>query len=103
MAGFATVIVSRNPDQLTDLPAGTVAAGPDLPSGAPPDLIIENIPEDMELKLELLGRIEAAYGDHPVVATNTSSLPIDELAAGLKVYDPHHRRYNHHHLRCCCC
>ena len=98
------MIVSRNPDQLTDLPAGTVAAGPDLPSGAPPDLIIENIPEDMELKLELLGRIEAAYGDHPVVATNTSSLPIDELAAGLKVSDPHQRRHHHHHLhlrRCC--
>ena len=38
--GFDTIIVSRNPDALGDLPEGTVAAGPGLPTLAtPPDLI----------------------------------------------------------------
>ena len=73
---------------------------------------VENWPEDMALKLELLGQLEHTYGDHPIIATNSttfsahvavfffsmhrsentalmdmcdaaSSLPIDELAAGL--------------------
>jgi 3-hydroxyacyl-CoA dehydrogenase len=57
--GFTTTICSmRSADQLTDLPPGVLTTGPGLPSGPPPDLIVENIPEDMSLKLELLRKIE---------------------------------------------
>ncbi len=46
-------------------------------------LAIEAVPEVASLKLEVLGAIEAAVEDEAVVATNTSSIAIGELAAGL--------------------
>ena len=64
---------------------GPLTGRPDDAQSAP-DLIIENIPEDMHLKLELLAKIEATFPgpEGPIIATNTSALPIDELAAGLQ-------------------
>lgn len=47
------------------------------------ELIIESVPEDLELKLEVLARAEAASPPEAVIATNTSSLPLARLAAGL--------------------
>jgi 3-hydroxybutyryl-CoA dehydrogenase len=52
----------------------------------PPDLVIEAIPEDLELKRELFGRLERAYGagaEGPILATNTSGLSIEDIAAPL--------------------
>ncbi len=80
--GFETIVLSRNPDKITDLPHGVVAKR-ELPEAAP-DLIIESIPEEMALKHELFLRLEAAYGAGPILATNTSGLPIDEIAAPLE-------------------
>ncbi len=80
-AGLQTIVISRDPSKITDLPEGAEAMA-DLPEEAP-DLVIENIPEKMELKQELFLRLEAAYGDAPVLATNTSGLPIEEIAAPL--------------------
>jgi 3-hydroxybutyryl-CoA dehydrogenase len=55
------------------------------------DLVIEAVPESAELKRTVLAAVEsaveaaaAAAGREPVLATNTSSLSIDELAAGLR-------------------
>lgn len=47
------------------------------------DLVIEAVPEDPALKLEALSRAEAELGPDAVLATNTSSISIDELAAAL--------------------
>ncbi len=80
--GFETSVLTRDPAKISNLPAKATAIA-DLPSEAP-DLIIESIPEDMALKHALFARLEAAYGDHPILATNTSGLPIDEVAAPLK-------------------
>ena len=44
------------------------------------DLIIEAAPEILELKKKLLCEIEALVGDDSVLATNTSSLSITEIA-----------------------
>ncbi len=44
------------------------------------DLVIEAVPEDLELKQQVLGAIEPG----PIIATNTSSLPIGELAASVR-------------------
>jgi 3-hydroxybutyryl-CoA dehydrogenase len=60
----------------------TVRAIEDLPAAA--DLIVEAVPEDAGLKARVLGAAEAVVGEHTVLASNTSSLSITELAAGLK-------------------
>ncbi len=46
------------------------------------DLVIEAVFEDMQTKKDTFARIEAAVGPDVVIATNTSSLPIIELAVG---------------------
>jgi 3-hydroxybutyryl-CoA dehydrogenase len=46
-------------------------------------LVVEAVPEDRELKLDALRRVEAVVDDGAVLATNTSSISIDDLAAGL--------------------
>ncbi|MCK2217556.1 3-hydroxyacyl-CoA dehydrogenase family protein [Actinomadura sp. ATCC 31491] len=51
----------------------------------PPDaeLVVEAVPEDPALKVEVLAAAEAGLGEDAVLATNTSSLSIGELAAAL--------------------
>lgn len=44
------------------------------------DLVIEAVPERMELKLELVARLSEAAPSHAILATNTSSLSVTELA-----------------------
>jgi 3-hydroxybutyryl-CoA dehydrogenase len=78
-AGFEVTLLSRNPGGLPPLPEGARAVR-DLPTD-PPDLVIETIPEVMELKTDLFGRLARAYGDRPIVASNTSGLPLEALAA----------------------
>jgi 3-hydroxybutyryl-CoA dehydrogenase len=45
------------------------------------DLIIEAVPEDIRLKLEVFGAVDRAAPPHAVLATNTSALSITEIAA----------------------
>jgi 3-hydroxybutyryl-CoA dehydrogenase len=47
------------------------------------DLVVEAIPEIPELKAAALSEVEALLRDDAVLATNTSSLSIDDLAAPL--------------------
>ncbi|MFI6386247.1 3-hydroxyacyl-CoA dehydrogenase family protein [Nonomuraea sp. NPDC050540] len=47
------------------------------------DLVVEAVPEDPKLKVEVLAEAEARAGERAVLASNTSSLSIGELAAGL--------------------
>lgn len=72
-----------------DLPAERVleritAAG--SPAGLPHDaeLVIEAVPEDPALKAELLAAAERAVGGSTVLASNTSSLSLTELATVLE-------------------
>ncbi|MFW9893320.1 MAG: 3-hydroxyacyl-CoA dehydrogenase NAD-binding domain-containing protein [Candidatus Thorarchaeota archaeon] len=48
------------------------------------DLVIEAIFENMEVKKEVFAMIDAAAPAHTILATNTSSLSIDELASTTK-------------------
>jgi 3-hydroxybutyryl-CoA dehydrogenase len=50
-------------------------------------LVIEAVPEDLRLKLDVIPRIEASVPPTAVLATNTSSMSIAQLAQALKV--PH--------------
>lgn len=53
-----------------------------LSDTAAADLTIEAVPEQLELKQSVLAQVEAVTGDEHVFASNTSSIPISEIAAG---------------------
>jgi len=48
------------------------------------DLVVEAVFEDLDLKKKMLKEVEAVTGDKTIFATNTSSLPISEIAKGCK-------------------
>ncbi|MBV9606131.1 MAG: 3-hydroxybutyryl-CoA dehydrogenase [Solirubrobacterales bacterium] len=52
----------------------------DLATIAQADLVIEAVPEDERLKLSVMEAIDELVADGSVVASNTSSIPIAELA-----------------------
>lgn len=81
-AGLKTAILSRNPSAVSGVEPGVDVLGA-LP-GEPPELIVETIPEVMDLKHELNAQIEAAYQGNTIIASNTSSLPLQALADGLR-------------------
>jgi 3-hydroxybutyryl-CoA dehydrogenase len=65
-----------------------VGAVTDLGELAGCNLVIEAAPEDVELKRELFTKVAEACGPETVLATNTSSLRVSEIAAGV----PHPER-----------
>ena len=81
MSGFKTFVLTRDPSRLKNLPGKAIACA-NLPADIP-DLIIEAIPEKIELKTALFAQLENEYGDIPILASNTSSLPLDEIASRL--------------------
>lgn len=48
------------------------------------DIVIEAIFEDAEVKRELFSKIEPLLKDNAIIATNTSSIPLEELTSSLK-------------------
>jgi len=48
------------------------------------DLVIEAVPEDERLKLLVMEAIDAVVADGAIVASNTSSIPIAELAQAIR-------------------
>ena len=57
--------------------------GPSLPPPHRPWLVIESVPEDLDLKRRLLGRLQMICPPSTVLATNTSTIPIHRIAATL--------------------
>jgi 3-hydroxybutyryl-CoA dehydrogenase len=64
------------------------------------DLVIEAVPEDIALKVELFGALDRMAPAHAILASNTSSLSITEMAAatgrparvvGMHFFNPVHR------------
>jgi len=64
------------------------------------DLVIEAVLEDMELKQDIWKQLEGICPSHTIFATNTSALPISEMASilsdpgrmiGLHFFNPAHR------------
>ena len=48
------------------------------------DLVVEAVPENERLKLEVMGAIDSVVSEHTIVASNTSSIPIAELAQSIR-------------------
>jgi 3-hydroxybutyryl-CoA dehydrogenase len=63
--------------------ADTLTVGVDLAAFARAGLVVEAVPEDRGLKRDALARIEEVVGAEAVLASNTSSISIDALAASL--------------------
>jgi 3-hydroxybutyryl-CoA dehydrogenase len=62
--------------------AATLLAGvSELEGLAGCELVVEAVPEILELKRELLGSVAAVCGPETVLASNTSSLQVSEIAA----------------------
>jgi len=51
------------------------------------DLIIEAVPEDLVLKRDLFSQVDLFCGEQTILATNTSSIPIRELASAVERRD----------------
>jgi len=47
------------------------------------DLVIEAVPENAELKANILAQVAGIVSEETLIASNTSSIPIAQLAAGL--------------------
>jgi len=60
---------------------GRITGGTDVEAVAEVDLVIEAATEDLEIKKELFAAFDRLTRDDVMLATNTSSLPIAELAA----------------------
>ena len=55
----------------------------DLDDGAGCDLIIEAVPEDVELKRSILRHLDDKVADHVIWCTNTSSLSVTQLSTAV--------------------
>jgi 3-hydroxybutyryl-CoA dehydrogenase len=55
----------------------------DLAAIAQADLVVEAVPEDERLKLSVMEAIDGVVSDGAIVASNTSSIPIAELAQAI--------------------
>jgi 3-hydroxybutyryl-CoA dehydrogenase len=56
----------------------------DLGDLAPCQLVVEAVPEHLDLKKELFGKVDAVVSADAILATNTSSLPVTEIAVATK-------------------
>jgi 3-hydroxybutyryl-CoA dehydrogenase len=81
-AGISSAILSRNAAKVSGIDA-RVALLDKLPPEAP-QLVIESVPEEKELKFACYAAIESAYAGAPALASNTSGLDLEELARALK-------------------
>src|SRR3954454_3706426 len=59
---------------------GRITMGTDLASVADCELVIEAIPERMELKCDLFAELDKLLPEDAILATNTSALSVTELA-----------------------
>src|SRR5690606_37857849 len=57
-----------------------VRLGTDLAALAPCRVVVEAVPERLDIKRDLFARLDAVVGAEAVLATNTSSLPVTEIA-----------------------
>ena len=66
---------------------GHVRAVTDLAELASCDIVLESVVEDMAVKKELMAELDAACDPKTIIATNTSTLNVGELAAATKRAD----------------
>jgi 3-hydroxybutyryl-CoA dehydrogenase len=63
---------------------GRITSSSDLSNAKHVDLVIEAAVENMEIKKNIFSQLDEITPEHTILATNTSSLPITEIAAVTK-------------------
>ena len=63
--------------------AVSVAGSAEEAAGAGPQIVIEAVPESLEVKRAVFAKLDAALGVGALLATNTSSLSVTAIAEGL--------------------
>ena len=87
---FAERMIQRAADKGTIKPdeakaaCGRLTVIDSLAAMKPADLVVEAVVEDVGVKRKLFAEIEAVVGDVCILASNTSSLSVTEIAAGTK-------------------
>jgi 3-hydroxybutyryl-CoA dehydrogenase len=85
--------------EAVDATLGRIQLGPDIAgAAAAADIVIEAVPEDLELKRRIIGEATAAVEPHALLASNTSSIAIARIATagdpartlGLHFFNPVH-------------
>ena len=69
-------------ESLSDL-GGRLVVGCDFALFADRELVVEAVPEVLEVKVDALRRVEGVLGAHDALASSTSSIAINDLAAEL--------------------
>jgi 3-hydroxybutyryl-CoA dehydrogenase len=62
---------------------GRISFTDQLDDVAGADLVVEAVPENADLKTAILGQVAGIVSEEALIASNTSSIPIAQLAAGL--------------------
>lgn len=70
-------------DEESSAVLGRIGLTDDLQEIADADLVIEAVPENAELKTGILAQVAGLVSGEALIASNTSSIPIAQLAAGL--------------------
>ena len=66
---------------------GRISSTPSLDRLADRDLVFEAVPEHLDLKQQVFGRLDEILRPEAILATNTSSLPVIDMAAATKRMD----------------
>ncbi len=83
LARARTLFGRRLSGPALDAATARLVADPEGRGAAGAELVIEAVFEDAAVKREVFARLEAALPPGVPIATNTSSIPLEELAAGL--------------------
>jgi 3-hydroxybutyryl-CoA dehydrogenase len=67
-----------------DVAKGRIETTTDIGAIRGADLVVEAVPEDERLKIEVMRAIDEIVGEDTIVASNTSSIPIAELARSVR-------------------
>ncbi|GAM12726.1 3-hydroxybutyryl-CoA dehydrogenase [Mesobacillus selenatarsenatis] len=67
-----------------DVIVGRITSSSDLEDAKNADLIIEAAVENMDIKAKIFAQLDEIAPEHAILASNTSSLPITEIAAATK-------------------
>ncbi|MEH7443343.1 3-hydroxybutyryl-CoA dehydrogenase [Bacillus sp. JJ1122] len=70
-------------DQLDEI-VGRITSSHDLQDAGKVDLVIEAAVENMDIKAKIFAQLDEIAPAHAILASNTSSLPITEIAAATK-------------------
>ena len=88
-AGWQKALKLKPPILFTDKVARRVTLGnfdEHLDRLADVDWVIEAVVENLAIKQQLMARLESVISDRAIVSTNTSGLPVNEIARGLPLH-----------------